>query len=136
MKGKDFLADPPEPNLSWRDRCTPANQQPLVPKAIAQAITNRDFFELEYQVVGKDGSIGWAHFRAIAILDQQGGISEWLGMASDIAGRREAQTASAVTNIRHDVTMEVMMTTVEIVSRRILIVDDNIDAADSLSLLL
>jgi CheY-like chemotaxis protein len=136
LKGKDFLADPPEPNLSWRDRHTPAKQQPLVLEAIAQAITNRDVFELEYQEVRKDGGKGWAYSRAIAFLDQQGGISEWLRMASDIAGRREAQTASAVTDIRHDVTMEVMMTNVEIVSRRILIVDDNIDAADSLSLLL
>jgi signal transduction histidine kinase/ActR/RegA family two-component response regulator len=59
--------------------------------AIAEAIRTKGIFELEHRVVTADGSLGWTYSRAVPILDADGEIREWIGMASDITERKLAE---------------------------------------------
>jgi PAS domain-containing protein len=40
-----------------------------------------------------DGTLGWAHARAVPLLDPQGAVTGWLGAASDITDRKQAEFA-------------------------------------------
>ena len=59
--------------------------------AIAEAVRSRGVFELEHRVLRIDGSAGWIQSRAIPLLDADGEIAEWCGMASDVTERRRAE---------------------------------------------
>jgi PAS domain S-box-containing protein len=59
--------------------------------AIAQAIRTKTIFALEHRVVRADQSPGWTYSKAVPILDADGEIREWIGMASDITERKAAE---------------------------------------------
>jgi len=60
----------------------------LAQDAIAAAIAGKSIFALEHRVLRVDGSHGWTYSRAVPILDDDGAIREWIGMASDITVRK------------------------------------------------
>ena len=57
-------------------------------------------FELEHRVIRADGSLGWTFSRAVPILTAQGRVEEWLGAASDITARKEAEAVRACAEAR------------------------------------
>jgi PAS domain-containing protein len=59
--------------------------------AIDEAIRKKKIFQLEHRVLRVDGSPGWTFSRAVPILDHQGEIIEWFGVASDITDRKKAE---------------------------------------------
>ena len=59
--------------------------------AIRDAINRKRMFEIECRVFLADGSVGWTHARAVPMLDANGEITEWIGMASDITARKRAE---------------------------------------------
>lgn len=63
----------------------------LARNAIDEAIRQQTVFELEHRVLRADGSYGWTYSRAVPILDDKGEMREWVGMASDITARKEAE---------------------------------------------
>jgi PAS domain S-box len=93
LQGNDFIPDTREPNKKWLEKYIPPEDIQTVSEAINQAINTKSVFELEHQVIQVDGSVGWTHSRAIPLLDKNGKIVEWLGMASDITERKRAQEA-------------------------------------------
>ena len=93
LLGKSFLADTAEPSVSWLQTYIPDEDQEPVQQVIQAAIGTKSPFELEHRVRRADGSIGWTFSRAIPVLDEQGAIWEWLGAASDITARKQAEQA-------------------------------------------
>jgi len=63
----------------------------LAKKAIDEAIRNKTVFELEHRVLRANGGYGWTYSKAVPILDDEGNIREWVGMASDITERKEVE---------------------------------------------
>ncbi|MEZ5386626.1 MAG: PAS domain-containing protein [Prosthecobacter sp.] len=93
LVGRDFIADTLKPSQTWLQKYIPRNDQKQVMVAIRKAIRTKSIFELEHRVRRVDGSFGWTFSRAVPILDSKGRIQEWLGMASDVTARREAEEA-------------------------------------------
>jgi PAS domain S-box-containing protein len=90
LDGGGFLSDTTDPNRAWLLDYIPVNEQQRVTAAIDAAIRDKSIFELEHQVVRTDGTPGWTLSRAVPILDEDCGIIEWFGAASDVTQRREA----------------------------------------------
>jgi PAS domain S-box-containing protein len=93
LKGKEFIADTTQPSQTWLDTYIPRDDQAQVLAAIQNAIRTKSLFELEHRVIRVDGTLGWTFSRAIALFDNEGEIVEWLGAASDMTSRREAEEA-------------------------------------------
>lgn len=93
LVGRTFIADPDEPSQTWLDQYIHPDDQPHVTAVIHEAIRTTSVFELEHRVRRVDGSLGWTFSRAIPILNPDGTLVEWLGMARDVTARKEAQDA-------------------------------------------
>ncbi|WP_199312560.1 GAF domain-containing protein [Microcoleus sp. FACHB-672] len=91
LNGKDFLASTENPSGTWVEQYIPSEDRPQLRAAILAAIHNKSTFELEHRVIQLDGTIGWAFSRAIPLLNAQQEIIEWLGAASDITQRKQAE---------------------------------------------
>jgi PAS domain S-box-containing protein len=96
LQGRGFLADTSEPASGWFERYIPAEEQPRVLAGIQDAIAGKTIFEMEHQVIGVNGKVGWAFSRAVPIFNQEGDIIEWFGAASDITARRQMEEALKV----------------------------------------
>nr|WP_241471326.1 ATP-binding protein [Natrinema salifodinae] len=99
LEGKEFIADTRESTSDWLEKYIHPDDQERVKEAIDEAIRTKSIFELEHQVEQVDGSLGWTFSRAVPMLDEDGEIVEWVGMASDITERkryeRELEQANA-----------------------------------------
>jgi PAS domain S-box-containing protein len=93
LRGRDFIADTEEPNRTWLQKYIHPDDQPRVTAAIAEAVRTRGIFELEHRVLRVDGTLGWTFSRAVPLQDANGEIVEWLGAASDITERKQAEEA-------------------------------------------
>ena len=91
LEGRGFLKDAIESREFWLDDYVPQADQAQVHAAIEDAIRERKVFELEHRVRRVDGSLGWTLSRAVPMFDAEGAIYEWIGAASDITERREAE---------------------------------------------
>jgi signal transduction histidine kinase len=91
LDGKGFISDTQSPTTDWMREYIPEKDQPMLEKAIDEAIRTKSLFELEHQVKRPDGTLGWTLSRAIPLLNEQGEITEWFGAASDMTERREAE---------------------------------------------
>lgn len=90
LDGAGFIVDTEAPTIDWVETYIPADERPRVRDAIERAIADKELFELEHRVLRADGTVGWTHSRAIPLLDNAGGIVEWLGAASDVTARVKA----------------------------------------------
>lgn len=93
LDGRGLVVSNEEPTRNWMESNVPSSQHSIVKAAIEDALKRRSMFELEHQVVRKDGSIGWTHSRAVPIFDDKDQIVEWFGIASDVTRRKEAEGA-------------------------------------------
>jgi PAS domain S-box-containing protein len=93
LHGRGFIPDTTEPIAKWLDGYILPGDQPMVMDTIHRAIRNKTVFELEHRVIKADGSTGWTFSRAVPILDKDGSILEWFGVAADITARKEAEEA-------------------------------------------
>ncbi|MFC4548830.1 MULTISPECIES: PAS domain-containing protein [Halorussus] len=93
LEGKEFLADIDESTSDWLDKYIHPDDQPRVTEVIEEAIRTKSVFELEHRVEQEDGSTGWTFSRAVPMLDEDGDIDEWTGMASDITERKRHEQA-------------------------------------------
>jgi PAS domain S-box-containing protein len=93
LDGRGFLMDMSGPTIRWLDEYIFPEDQPQIIARIDQAIERRDTFEMEHRVRTADGAVGWTFSRAIPIIDEQGAIREWFGMAGDITVRRRSEEA-------------------------------------------
>ena len=95
LDGQGFLLDTLRPSTTWLSDYVYAADQPRVLDAIRDAIRNKTNFALEHRVRRADGSIGWIFSRAVPFFDEDGGIREWFGAASDVTDRKRADGAAA-----------------------------------------
>ncbi|WP_244817468.1 ATP-binding protein [Caballeronia sp. Lep1P3] len=91
LEGRGFLKDIAQPRRSWLEEFIPQEDQEGVNKAVHDAIRNKTIFQLEHRVRRVDGTCGWTASRAVPMLDADGEIYEWIGAASDITERKEAE---------------------------------------------
>ncbi|WP_224270678.1 PAS domain-containing protein [Haloprofundus salinisoli] len=89
LEGKEFMNDTHKPTSNWLDKYIHPDDQKRVTEVIDEAIRTKSTFEMEHQVEQVDGSLGWTFSRAVPILDEDGDIVEWIGMASDITERKQ-----------------------------------------------
>jgi len=93
LDGRGLIVDTESPNKSWVDEYIDPTDQSHVMAVIQEAIRTKQLFELEHRIRQVDGSLGWTLSRAIPILDENGVIIEWVGAASDITARMQAEEA-------------------------------------------
>lgn len=93
LDGRGFLKDTHTPTTDWQSRNIPAEELERVNAAIDAAIREKKIFQLEHKVLRVDGSLGWTFSRAVPILNNEGEIVEWFGVASDITERKRAEEA-------------------------------------------
>ncbi len=91
LDGKSLIASVDQPSRSWMDTYIPPAEQSKVWATIQARIADRQPYELEHQIIRKDGTLGWVFSRAIPMLDAQGDIVEWFGAASDISDRKQVE---------------------------------------------
>jgi len=93
LQGREFIADTHEPNRSWLEKyIQPCDRQRVI-DTIREAVRTKGLFELEHQILRIDGTPGWTFSRAIPLMDKDGAVVEWFGMASDVTARKQAQEA-------------------------------------------
>jgi PAS domain-containing protein len=97
---KDFPADTSHPVHAWAEAYIPAEDLPRVQAAIAEAIRHKHPFELEHRVQQADGTVGWVYSRAIPVLGAQDELTGWLGAASDVSARKQAEAQLLEFNAR------------------------------------
>lgn len=93
LQGREFIADTDAHSRSWLEKFIHPDDQQHVAEVIQEAIRTRSDFELEHRIVRIDGTLGWTFSRAVPLLDGHGEIVEWIGAASDVTGRRQAEQA-------------------------------------------
>ncbi len=96
LVGAGFLADTHAPSRSWLMNYIPADERARVTAEIDAAIQAKSAFELEHKVIRADGAPGWTLSRAVPVLDEAGGIIEWLGSAKDVTEKRRTADRMAV----------------------------------------
>lgn len=101
LQGQDFLHDTLEPSGNWLARYVPDADHERVMSAVEAAIRGCVPFELEHQVFRVDGSVGWVFSRAIPLVEK-GVVVEWLGAASDVTARKQAEQALLDADRRKD----------------------------------
>jgi two-component system CheB/CheR fusion protein len=91
LEGRGLLSDTHEPSASWLSEYIPPADQPQVLEAIRRAVDTKGVFELEHRVRKLDGDLAWVLSRAVPLLDEDNEITEWIGAATDITARKEAE---------------------------------------------
>ncbi len=90
LDGRGVVPDSDAPRRDWLEAYIHPDDHPLVMAAIERVLATRRTFDLEHRVWRSDGTVGWAHSRAVPILDADGRIVEWFGTASDVTDRHQA----------------------------------------------
>lgn len=88
LHGPNFLASTEKPNSEWQKEYILPEDQAHVMSVIKEAIRNKRNFELEHRVKLANGEVGWTFSRAVPVMDSEGEIHEWFGVAYDITDRK------------------------------------------------
>ncbi len=88
LSGYGFVRNTHNPNPTWIQDYVPSEEHPKLTEAIDQAIREKNILETEHKVYFADGSIGWVYSRAVPLLDSNGTIIEWFGIANNITERK------------------------------------------------
>ncbi|GGB36219.1 histidine kinase [Sphingomonas metalli] len=91
LDGQGFLLDTDVPTGDWIGTYIEPEDRPQLVAAVERAVATGEVFDLEHRVRQADGSIGWAHSRAVPIRGADGRIVEWFGAAHDVTARRAAE---------------------------------------------
>ena len=91
LDGRNLVASNSTPILGWMEKNIPEVEHARVRATIDDAVSRKQTFELEHQVVRADGTLGWTLSRAVPILDETGHVIEWFGTASDVTRRKQAE---------------------------------------------
>ncbi len=88
--GGDALLGDVGEESNWVDRFVIESDRAMVQAVIDDALARRAPFHVENRVRTDDGTVRWLSSRAVPVLDDDGAITEWFGMATDITARRNA----------------------------------------------
>ncbi|MDB6050961.1 MAG: sensor hybrid histidine kinase [Pseudomonas sp.] len=93
LAGGNFIPDTQTDNSGWLEEYIPAGAREAVRAEFERAIRTRTTYHIEHPVNRVDGTVGWAHVRAVPLIDANDVITGWLGAASDISDRKCAEAA-------------------------------------------
>lgn len=93
VHGQNFVSETQNPDPEWMHEYILPEDQPEVWAEIEKAISDKSIYYFEHRVRKVDGSIGWISSRAVPLLDDEGEIKEWVGVAIDITERKMALKA-------------------------------------------
>lgn len=88
--GKQLLGDVGEQS-DWLERFVIDSDRELVRSVIDDAKARCGPFHVENRVRTADGAVSWLSSRAVPVFDEDGTITEWFGMATDITARRHSE---------------------------------------------
>lgn len=91
LDGRGLIADTAEPRRNWIEAYVHPDDRLKVRVAIQDAIRNRTTFELQHRVSRADGAVGWTLSRAAPVIDHDGEIVEWIGVAIDLTERHRIE---------------------------------------------
>lgn len=89
--GRNLVTDATAPNGTWLQRYVHPDDQDRVMAAIGDAIRGKHAVEIEHRAQGGRGNVGWLFSRAVPILDANGHVVEWFGMAANITEKKRLQ---------------------------------------------
>ncbi|GAB2521842.1 hybrid sensor histidine kinase/response regulator [Lysobacter humi (ex Lee et al. 2017)] len=95
LDGRGLVLSNEAPVRDWLERNLPESEHARVRAAIREAIACKGVFDLEHRIRRPDGREGWTHSRAVPVLDGNGAILEWFGLARDVTAAHQAQQALA-----------------------------------------
>ncbi|MFU8864014.1 MAG: HWE histidine kinase domain-containing protein [Rhodobacterales bacterium] len=98
LSGGGFIPDTSAGNANWLEEYIPEEHRDLVRKEIARAIAQKDTYNIEHKVNRVDATVGWALSRAVPLFDEDGEIKSWMGAASDISDRKNAEEFQKLLN--------------------------------------
>ena len=90
------------PSTSWLEEYVHPDDRERVRDAWFAAVTTGTEFELEHRGRFAPKSWGWVLSRAVPVLDEQGTIMEWIGSATDITARKEAEERLRLSEAAHE----------------------------------
>ena len=76
----------------WLDALHPEDRAPAA-HLWAKAVATRSVCEAEYRVRRHDGAYRNFLVRGVPVLDDDGGIREWVGIGTDVTARKQAEAA-------------------------------------------
>ena len=88
--GKPLLGDVGAAS-NWIERFVQEIDRVKVQRVVDEAIRRREPFEVEHRFLATNGAAGWFHSRAVPVFGDDGEITEWFGMATDITARRRIE---------------------------------------------
>ncbi len=91
LNSKGFISETLKPDKKWMEKYIHPEDQDAVMKEIQKAIGSKSVFDMEHRVIQNDGTLGWTHSRAVPVLNNEGEITEWFGIANDITTRKKAE---------------------------------------------
>ncbi len=92
MDGQGFLTSR-ENASTWLNDFIPDFERSKVSTAFKKAIQQKVMYELEHQIIDITGELAWVDVRAVPIFDEGKNIVEWIGAASNITPRKNAEEA-------------------------------------------
>lgn len=98
LSGGGFIPDTSAGNVNWLEEYIPEEHRDLVRTEIRRAIAEKDTYHIEHKVNRVDGSVGWALSRAVPLFGDDGEITSWMGAASDISDRKNAEEFQKLLN--------------------------------------
>ncbi|MFA6312120.1 MAG: EAL domain-containing protein [Sterolibacterium sp.] len=92
----------------WMRTIHPADRDAIT--AIwSDATASRNEWSLEYRFLRSDGSVVWANGNAVALCDQHGRVSGYLGNTLDITARKQAEESMRLASLVYENSSEAMM---------------------------
>jgi two-component system sensor histidine kinase VicK len=94
VRALDSFASPDDsgqPLAEWLSKYVHRSDHDIFQRTMASAAAGKTMFQLEHRINRNDGTVGWTFLRIIPIFNQKGTIKEWLGLASDITERKQAE---------------------------------------------
>ena len=90
------------PSSAWTMAHVHPDDRAATVAAWRAAVAAGTTFEFEHRALRPDGSWGWMLSRAVPVRNPSGAISEWIGSATDVSGRKEAEEALRQSEAAHD----------------------------------
>jgi PAS domain S-box-containing protein len=94
--------EPGDTSTSWLDDYVHPDDRERVRNTWLAAVASGTVFELELRGRFAGGSWGWVLSRAVPVRNDAGVIVEWIGSATDITERKEAEHALRRSEANHD----------------------------------
>ena len=89
----------PRGRLGWLDAVHPADRA-RAGEDWSVSLRTGDIYEAEYRIRGPAGSYRWTAARAVPLRGADGGISQWIGVNTDIETRKQAEHALRASEAR------------------------------------